>query len=147
MTGIIRDRQDQAPDDPGLERAGHVPGHPHLDRADIGRHRLSAAAVAAVAAAPPRHVVSVTADMVGDLAFQGGLRHALDQLLQQPTPARASQPVRAGTIAVGAAFVCSRRSAIQETERPSEEQRFGPDRVGGGGCRPVSWPYDAADRP
>jgi hypothetical protein len=42
--------------------------------------------------------VLVIADVIGDLAFQGGLQHPLGQLLQQPALPGQLQPVGPGTV-------------------------------------------------
>ncbi|GAA2955114.1 hypothetical protein GCM10020227_22760 [Streptomyces flavovirens] len=72
-------------DDLRFEGALAVTGHGYLYRADIGQHGLATGSVAAVAAVLPRRVVLVIAEVVGDLALQGGLQEPLGQLLEQPT--------------------------------------------------------------
>jgi hypothetical protein len=76
-----------------LKGAGGVAGHPHLDWADVGQHGLGPGAIAAVAVVSPSRIVLVIADVVGDLALQGGLQHPLGQLLQQPVLAGQLQPL------------------------------------------------------
>ena len=71
-----------------LKGASRVPGHLHLDRADVGQHGLRTGAVAGVAAVPACRVVLVIADVISDLTLQGGLQHPLGQLLQQPVLSR-----------------------------------------------------------
>ena len=85
MTHLVHPSQALLPllDDLRLEGAVAVAGHGYLHRADVGRHRLGACAVAGVAAVLTRGVVLVTAEMVGDLALQGGLQQPLGQLLEQ----------------------------------------------------------------
>lgn len=85
-------------DDLRLEAAGGVPGHPDLDRADVGQHGLRTSAIAAVAVVLPGRIVLLVADMVGDLALQRGLQHWLGQLLQQHTLAGQLQALTAGPV-------------------------------------------------
>lgn len=70
-------------DDLRLEGSVAVTRHGYLHRADVGEHGLRAGAVARVAAVPPCRIVLVIAEMVGDLALQGGLQQPLRQLLEQ----------------------------------------------------------------
>jgi len=79
-----------------LEAAHTVPRNDDLDRADVSLHRLRADPVATVTAAD--RVVLLIAEMIGDLALQGGLQHALGQLPQQPALAGQLQVARAGTV-------------------------------------------------
>lgn len=60
-----------------------VAGHVDLDRADIGDHGLGPGAVAGVSGAGTGRVVLLVAEVVGDLALQGGLQDPLGQLLQE----------------------------------------------------------------
>lgn len=85
-------------DDLRLEGPGHVPGHPDLDRADIGQHCLGAGAVAAVSVVLSGRIVLLVADVIGDLAFQGGLQYPLGQLLQQPVLTGQLQALAAGPV-------------------------------------------------
>ncbi|GAB3003113.1 hypothetical protein GCM10023080_081010 [Streptomyces pseudoechinosporeus] len=85
-------------DDLRLEGAGGVPGHLHLDRTHVGQHGLRPGAVAAVAVVLPGRIVLLIADVVGDLALQGGLQHPLGQLLQQPALAGQLQPLVPGPV-------------------------------------------------
>jgi hypothetical protein len=70
-------------DDLRLEAAVPVARHGDLDRADIGQYRLRPGAVARVPAVFAGRIVFLIAEMVSDLAVQGGLDHPLGQLLQQ----------------------------------------------------------------
>jgi hypothetical protein len=81
-----------------LERTGHVPRDPDLDRPDIGEHCLGPGAVAGVPAALADRIMLVVADMVGDLALEGRLQDPLGQLLQQPALTGQPQPVTTGPI-------------------------------------------------
>jgi hypothetical protein len=76
-----------------LERTGHIPRHPDLDRPDVSQHSLGPGAVTTVAAALARRVVLAVPDMVGDLTVQCGLQNPLGQLLQQAALTGQLQPV------------------------------------------------------
>jgi hypothetical protein len=101
-----RQRQDQlvdprqAPsalaDDLGLEAAVAVAGHVNPHRPDLGQHRLAAVAVAGVPAIAAHGVMLAVAEVVGQLAFQGGLDQPLGELGQQPTLPGQLQPAVAG---------------------------------------------------
>ncbi len=82
-------------DDLRFEGAVAVAGHGYLHRADVGQHG-GASAVAGVAAVLARRIVLVIAEVVGDLAFQGGLQEPLGQLLQQPALAGQLQALGLG---------------------------------------------------
>ncbi|GGT57234.1 hypothetical protein GCM10010271_71200 [Streptomyces kurssanovii] len=71
-------------DDLRLEGAVAVARHGYLHRADVGKDRLGACAVAGVATVLARWIVLVIAEVIGDLTFQGGLQQPLRQLLEQP---------------------------------------------------------------
>jgi hypothetical protein len=77
-----------------LEGAVPVAGDRYLDRSHLGEHGLAAGAVAGVAAVLAGRVVLVMAEVVGEIAFQGGLQQPLGQLRQQP--ALACQPESLG---------------------------------------------------
>ena len=79
-----------------LERAGPVPGHLDLDRADLGEHRLGPGPVPRVPRVMPSRIVGCVADMVGHLALQHRLQHLLGQIGQQPARAHQAHPVRLG---------------------------------------------------
>jgi hypothetical protein len=83
-------------DDLRLEAALAVGGHGYPDRADVRQHGLSPGPVAAVAAVLPGRVVLVIAEVVGDLAFEGGLQEPLGQLLEQPALAGQLQALGLG---------------------------------------------------
>jgi hypothetical protein len=71
-------------DDLRFEGAFAVAGHDDLHRTDVGEYGLASFAVAGVAAVLADRIVLVIAELVGDLALQGGLQQPLGQLLQQP---------------------------------------------------------------
>ena len=79
-----------------LERPVTVAGDLDLDRPDLGQHRLGPAPVAGVPAITARGVVAVVAEVVGELAFQGGLDQPLGQLGEQPALTGQLQPTLAG---------------------------------------------------
>ncbi len=81
-----------------LERARHIPGHLHLDRANVGQHGLRPGPVAAVAAVPALGIVLLVAEVIGDLALQGRLQHPLGQHLQQPALPGQLQPLGPGPV-------------------------------------------------
>jgi hypothetical protein len=85
-------------DDGRLEGTLPIAWHVDLDWADLGHHGLRAGAVTGVAAVLARRVVLVIAEMVGDLALQGGLQNRLGQLLQQPSLASQLQPLAPGLL-------------------------------------------------
>ncbi|MDQ1064589.1 hypothetical protein QFZ32_000028 [Streptomyces canus] len=71
-------------DDLWFEGAVAVAGHDYLHRSDISQDGLGAFAVAGIAAVLASRVVLVIAEVIGDLALQGGLQQPLGQLLEQP---------------------------------------------------------------
>ena len=85
-------------DDLRLEGAVAVAGHGYLHRADVGQHGLGAFAVAGVAAVLAGRIMLVIAEVVGDLALQGGLQQPLGQLLQQPALAGQLQTLGLGPV-------------------------------------------------
>src|SRR5262249_27848943 len=85
-------------DDLRLEACLPIPRHLDLDRTDIGQHGLGPHPLPAVAPAGARRVVLLIAEVVGDLALQGGLQHPFGQLLEQPALAGQLEPARAGPL-------------------------------------------------
>jgi hypothetical protein len=91
--GRQRDHQTVHPGQPALPlldqlrlKAGvPVPRHVDLDRPDLGQHRLGPRAVARVAATAAGRIMLAVAQMLIQLTLQGGLKHPLRQLGQQPT--------------------------------------------------------------
>ena len=81
-----------------LETGIPVPWHRDLHRPGIGKYRLSAMAVAGIAAVTARRVVLAIAKMVIHLAFQRALDHHLRQLAQQAAVAGQLQPAGAGPL-------------------------------------------------
>ncbi len=67
-----------------LEAAVAVARNRQLDRAVLGQHRLAGMAVAAVAAAAPRRVALLVAQVVAQLGAQRPLQKRLLQLLEKP---------------------------------------------------------------
>ncbi|GAA2230053.1 hypothetical protein GCM10010104_24000 [Streptomyces indiaensis] len=80
----------------GFEGAVAVARHGYLHRTDVGQDGLGAFAVAGVAAVLPGRIMLVISEVVGDLAFQGGLQQPLGQLLQQPALAGQLQALGLG---------------------------------------------------
>jgi hypothetical protein len=81
-----------------LEAALAIPWHLKFDRADVGDDGLRACSVAGVARSGPGFVVFFVAEVVGELAFQGGLQDLLRQLLQQPALAGQFDALSAGAV-------------------------------------------------
>ena len=79
-----------------LERAGPVPGHVDVDRADLGEHRLGAGPVARVPRVTPSRIVGFVTDMVGHLPPEHRLHHLLGQIGQQPARAHQTHAVGLG---------------------------------------------------
>ena len=93
---VIHPRQPALPlaDQLRAEAAVPVPGHVDLHRAGLGEHRLSAHAVAGVAAVAAGRVVLAVAEMIIHLALHRGLDDPLRQPSQQPTLAGQLQALR-----------------------------------------------------
>ena len=106
-----------------LERAGPVPRHLEVHRADLGQHRLGPGPIASVPRMMPGRIVPVIAHVLGQLRLQRRLQHRLGQPGQQA--ARAHQR---HTLLVGAVHQLHRQ-LLQRRRRPLNHLRSTSGRV------------------
>ncbi|MDQ1032642.1 hypothetical protein QF035_010224 [Streptomyces umbrinus] len=100
-----------------------VAGHGYLHRSDIGQDGLGAFAVAGVVTVLAGRVVLGIAEVVGDLALQGGLQQPLRQRLQQPTLAGQLQ-----TLGLGPAHQLVDQLVVHSLCRTASTGAWDPDR-------------------